>query len=280
MGYYEEFCFICGNQLSGSDTDFLHSLFNKTNIDNKLLNNLSKKIKWMKKTKLLLANNKIKSLGYDEIYDLYNNESLSNYGIFIHSDCYKFIKITYGLNLQYKHIAPIKINKIPSGIPPINIDYGEIKKYWWQDFQYQNICNDNNTYMLDSPLVESNKQNITRIKKIVSQLKLKKELRPSPSISASFYKQNDIKIGNNNKFWIINHGKWIEIKDKIIKKNYIIEINKSYKIKIPKIGEHNIISLFLYNYEKYGKNKCKFTLLGTETGINNFENKYGNILDY
>jgi hypothetical protein len=133
----------------------------------------------------------------------------------------------------------------------MKINYGEIKKYWNQDFNYIKLYNDNNLFMLDSPMLSSNIKNISRIKKIISQFKLKKISRPSPPISATFYKTNDIKIGDNNKFWIINNNKWQEIKHDVIKKQICINTNNKFKlINIPRIGEYNNIPLFITKIEK------------------------------
>jgi hypothetical protein len=116
----------------------------------------------------------------------------------------------------------------------MKIDYGEIKKYWNQYMQYDKMYIDKNIYMLDSPLLTTNIENIKRIKKIVNQMKLKKELRPSPPVSATFYKNNDIKLGDNNKFWIIKNYKWMEIKEDICKRKFDLKYNDklTYKIEL------------------------------------------------
>jgi hypothetical protein len=73
-------------------------------------------------------------------------------------------------------------------------------------------------------------------------------------MSASFYKEGDIKYGNNKNFWIIKKGKWVEMKGEIVfeKKEF------NYKLKIPQIGEYNrkpvfIQELLTENKKSYAK---------------------------
>ena len=96
--------------------------------------------------------------------------------------------------------------------------------------------------MCMSPLIST--INAKRIDNIFKQLKLKKD-RKGPSLSASFYKSGIIKFGNNNKFWIINKNKWIEMKG-IIKINKIELEKKHYKI--TQLGETNTKPIFIKNF--------------------------------
>ena len=130
--------------------------------------------------------------------------------------------------------------------------------------------------MLDSPLVSTNKKNIIRIKKIIQQLNIKKEKRPSPSVSATFYKNNEIKLGNDNFFWIIKNGRWNKIKDEVFKKTIIFDkkFNKNVKMlsiinKIPAIGEYNNEPLFVLNFKKTNKGEIQIIFIGIEKSINN-----------
>jgi hypothetical protein len=130
--------------------------------------------------------------------------------------------------------------------------------------------------MLDSPLNSSNKKNIIRIKKIISQLKLKKDLRPSPSVSATFYKNGDIKIGNNNKFWFVKNNKWYELKEDVIKKKIIFDYdNKLYKLNVlPQIGEYYNIPLFVKQCKNITKKNTMIEFIGTIKTITDLETKY------
>jgi len=270
MGW-DTYCCICGNSCKGGDINYLTEIFDlysNNKIPMEEIKDISKRIKWCTKGMTLLRNNKnIKNSKYMDC-EAHLPFDIDDTGIFIHVDCWKFIKITYGIELHYSNLpVNYKDNKI-SGIPPlINIDYGEIKKYWNQDMDFYKLLLDKNTYMLDSPLVSSNVKNINRIKKIISQLKLKKELRPSPPISATFYKNNTIKLGNNNNFWIIKNNKWNEIKETITKKTYIFNYNdkKIYKIlKIPQIGEYNNIPLFIFNKKENANKTYKIQIIATD----------------
>ena len=117
--------------------------------------------------------------------------------------------------------------------------------------------------------------NSTRIPSNESQFKLKKEIRPSPPISATHYKPNTIKLGSNKKFWIVKNNKWNEIKSPTIIKKYTFKSDKNiYKIlDIPQIGEYNNIPLFIYNINDKRKTYI-ITIIGIEESLNNFEKKY------
>jgi len=285
MGW-DTYCCICGNSCKGGDSDYLKELFdfpikNKLSLteveQNKIIKDIAKKIKWFNKGMTLFTNNKNKKLNDSNCEQHLPFKDNYESGIFIHCDCWKFVKITYGIDLHYSNL-PVNYKDISKQIPPLmNINYGEIKKYWKQDMDFYKIVLDKNTYMLDSPLVSSNTNNINRIKNIIGQLKLKKELRPSPPISATFYKNNTIKIGNNNNFWIIKNNKWNEIKENVIKKKYIFDYKNKliYKIlDLPQIAEYNNIPLFIYNIKEIPSIKYNIQLIGTDKTLLEFEKKY------
>ena len=269
MGCWDIYCVICGNGC--------HNLF----IPDKVV---SKKMKWLEKCTMLLANDEIvhgcKEFGCNVMFSSNNNKysgdlhmndinyfdnSIRNRGIFIHTDCWKFVKNNYKISLKYSDL-PVFITKKYKNAP-IDIDYGVIKKYWEQFADYEKMYQDNNIYMAYSPLSKNNTKNIIRIKKIINQLKLKKDSeRKGPSVSATFFKEGDVKIGNNKKFWIKSGNKWMELNEKVITKEYkFIGIPKSErKINlIPQIGESNKIPLFVSDFYKYRKNNF-IELVGTE----------------
>jgi len=92
--------------------------------------------------------------------------------------------------------------------------------------------------------LKNNIKNNNRINKIISQFKLKKD-RKGPEISASFCKNNDIRLGNDGYFWIKKNGKWnkldIEIMTYTIK--YDSKYNKILK-KMVQIYESNTKTIF------------------------------------
>ena len=102
----------------------------------------------------------------------------------------------------------------------------------------------------ESPL--TNKINATRIKKVISQLKLKNDIRPSPSISATFYNLNTIRVGTDGNFWKVNNGKWQKINENVIVKK--IMFDKKFKdidySKLSQIGEPSKIPIFIVSFDK------------------------------
>jgi hypothetical protein len=282
MGW-DSYCCICGNSCFGTSIDTLLEIssIHKKNIEIKELKKIIDNIKWMNKKITLYANNKIKKIKKNDIFfeceQYLPYKSDEEYGIFAHFDCWYFIKVEYGIEVKYKHLPvnyiDINKNSLQRKPPLMKIKYGDISKYWDQDFNFYQLYLDNNMYMLQSPLSDDVK-NINRIKKIITQFKLKKNMRPSPSVSATFYKNNIIKIGNNNKFWIIKNGKWNEINENILCKKYIILYNKLHYIDfIPQIGEYSLLPLFINNITIDKKKKfATIELLCINNYITEFEN--------
>jgi hypothetical protein len=235
------------------------------------LKKLEKKIKWMNKCSMLLINDKIvhgleesacnvffenKKFGAEHI-QMQNSCDASfvekgNCGIFIHTDCWKFIKKEYNVELKFSNLP--KLQKI-NWNKNFDINYGTIEKYWIQDFNFTNLVCDKNQYLCSSPLVED--KNMKQIKKNINSLKIKNDPnRIGPSVSATFYNNGDIKIGKNKYFWIKKNDKWLQINEKPIKIN--IEINykkiskkiENYLIKIPFIGQYNIEPIFIISSQE------------------------------
>ena len=284
MGW-DTYCCVCGNSCKNVNIEYLTELFevynnyskkNLIKIDIVEIKNIVKKLKWTKKTFSLQptniiynSTNKIDCEDYLPFKDSsYFDNTLLN-GVLIHQDCWNFVKNNYNIELKYKDL-PIRYLDSDKNPPLFNIDYGEITKYLSQDFAYDELYVDNNTYMLDSPLLQTNKKNIYRIKKIITQLNIKKIERPSPSISATFYKNNEIKLGNDNFFWIIKNGRWTKIKDEVFKKTIIFDKNfKKLSIinKIPAIGEYSKEPLFVLHFKKTNKVETQIVFIGLEKSI-------------
>lgn len=277
MGCFDIFCFICGNPYwAGILKDIKSS---------KKYNIISS---WMNKCTILTTYNKIVhgceettcngsfvdkyKNGYDTHYfeDKYDYLNEFEKSIYLHTDCWKFIKQQYGIELQFKDV-PFKFFNFKNRKnidKPILIDYGKIESYWGQDMNFKQMIEDGNDYQIYSPLV-NNSKNINRIKKICSQMKFKIG-RAGPSVSATFYDNKSIKYGNNNKFWIKTKGKWQQLDIDVhevcasIKRNDTTMINKINKI--PCIGEWNTSSLFIKQYGIKGKT-LNITLIGSQDNI-------------
>jgi hypothetical protein len=265
MGCWDIFCFICGNTCHGDlKTD---------DLEYNVSNQFSKKLQWLNKCTFLTANNEIihnckeiscnidfkdnKGNIYEHVFK-YNTKYYNDYdyyygvnkniGIFLHTDCWKFIKNTYKLELKYLHLPIIYKNITENKI--FNIDYDKIEKYWSQDFNFKQVLDDKNEYLCESPL--KNEKSAKRIKHIFCKLKIKNdENRKSPLTSATFYDENSIKIGNDNNFWIKNGGKWIKMDGKI--KTIKFKLTDKIKIKklksIPQNGYFNNVPIFISSLE-------------------------------
>ena len=270
MGCWDVFCVICGNTCHGalecgdeSDDEYC-----------KIPKEFKSKLKWLNKCTFLTLNNKIihgvretacnidfekgnskfQQIGkyYSDTLDVFTGGT-DNCGVFLHTDCWKFIKKHYDINLKYGDLPVDRIGlaKIKSYYKVVDINYGPIEKYWSQDFMFDKAYNDKNAFMCESPL--KNDKNATRIKRIINLLKIRSDPdRKSPLVSASFYKSKTIKIGNDGNFWIINGNKWLKMLGKIIKKQITIDTKDKKQIKVlnslMQIGEINTKPIFIESF--------------------------------
>lgn len=274
MGCWDIQCIICGN-----------TCWN----DAKAISR-----KWMSKCMLLLANNDVlhkckevscnttfvqekKPGAYtvqpaDKLFNYFDNVFV-NKGLFIHDACYKFVENTLGLKLKYSDLPirlPMESAKYIS--QHVDIDYKLISNYLRQFIEYDRMISDGNEYLASNPL-SGNEKNIRRIKKILSQLKLKKEHRKGPTASATFYKNGDIKLGNDGNFWTKRNGKWNIIREELIKKTYILKKNHKHAKfinSIPQLGEFNTELLFVKKFSI--KNRLTtIEIIGTYQTISKLE---------
>jgi hypothetical protein len=165
--------------------------------------------KWMHKCTLLLNNNNI-VFDIEEIAcntNFYDKKKKQNYTsllyfpksfIVVHTDCWKFCKKEYGLSLKYSDFPFHKIS--PNNFFVIDgVNYKPISNYWEQYFRIEEYLKAG--YSLDSPL--KNLFLAKFIKNIILQLKIYPEPRKSPRVSATYYKNNNLLIGNDGKIWEI-----------------------------------------------------------------------------
>jgi hypothetical protein len=200
----------------------------------------------------------------------YSFKEFGLYGIFIHTDCWKFIKKTYKFDLKFSDLP--KENSY-SYAKNFNINYGLIEKYWAQDFEFDEVVLDKKQYLCSSPL--KNDKNIKQIKKNINALKIKNDpKRIGPSSSATFYNEGTIKIGKNNNFWIKKNNKWIIINENIIKINITINLQKinkkdlNFLMKIPFIGMYNNNPIFIIS-SLLKKNNYELQLITIDSYKNN-----------
>lgn len=248
------------------------------------LNNLKNNTKWLNKCTFLTANNNIvhncKEVSCNINFQDKNNNLYEHgntyqgddqmYGIFVHTDCWKFVKKEYNIKLSYGHLPILKTNKTSYKIFNF-IDYGIIEKYWEQNFNFINLIVDSNNFLCDSPL----KSNLVskNIKKIISQLKIRLDpKRKGPSVSATFYENNLYKVGLNGNIWFTKSNKWIEIKETI---KYKIIINNKYSIikNFVYISDINTIPFFILK-EKFNKKIIEYEFLTTNKYLEQYIKKY------
>lgn len=308
MGCFDIFCFVCGNPSHSANYKFdtylndynnYKKLLSKKKLNNKEINSvkyytkifknhtpkkseqmlqLVKDTKWMDKCSMLTLDDKIihnvKEMSCNtQFVDKYNNlyehlslayDNSSPCGVFIHTDCLKYINKKIGINIKCKHLPLTNITE--DKILPIN--NGEIEKYWGQEFEFIDIIENNKTYLCTSPL--KNGKNIGQINKNISQLKIKKEERPSPFVSATFYQNGLHKIGNNNKIWYTNGGRWIIINEPLILIHVIPNNSKQKKklYNLSRLGLHSNYPAFIVEIKNTRVN-IEYTILT----VKSFEEK-------
>ena len=233
MGIWQTYCPLCGFGFNPFDFeyDILHlSKYYKEKEKNKLskflnkllgedkskwnkkIKELNSKFKWMSKYGLLLPN-EFKKTGIDyEEQGIANNYpicSIITYlpekerAFMIHIDCYNLIPAS-NKKTFYKQIYPMvytkknEIHKHPSGYIK-GINYGCMKKFAIQDYMWFDAILDNCFYFRDDNKI---KKNINII------IKSKKKLRPSPTESATVFKEGTVRKGNDNKLYIVRNNKW------------------------------------------------------------------------
>lgn len=268
MVCYDIFCFICGNPNRAVWNVEIEEYFDQLNLSESKRNKIYKNFellynssKWLNRCTLLLQNNEVvhnlkeyschtdfrdaSNNKYDVILNNLDNKKLP-LGIFLHTDCWDFIKQQYNIELTCNDLPPyLDFQNIYE-----KIDYGDIENYWGQDFDFIQVAVDNKLHLCSSPL--QNDKNISQIKKNINKLKLKNDpKRKGPACSATFYKEGDIKLGNNNHFWKIKKNKWLEIQDVVIVKEFNLNFNeldnkqKKFIIDTPWIGTHSKFPNFL-----------------------------------
>jgi len=181
MGCADIWCFICGNNCSGSYDDYLNEYDEKKKsiLGNKLspkdlklyikyveemdklikynpnfrddLMQMYKNTQWMLNCTMLLKDDQVIH-GFREVscYATFKKDKIiishiidaNNYypvGLFIHTDCWNYIKDNYQIELKFSNLPPYGCY----GIEKIfNINYGDIEEYWEQAFNFENVVID------------------------------------------------------------------------------------------------------------------------------------------
>lgn len=259
MGCWDEPCFICGNPPHGNINPNIPSKYNKIT-------------EWMNKCTVLTASchtihgckeiacNIKFSDGKVEYEAAPYETDDANRCIFVHDDCYNYVKKVFNISLRYDMFTFMGVGSIAT-----STNFGIIGQYFSQDIMMDEMIQDGNDYLLYSPLVD-NKKNRTRINKIIKSYNLKKN-RTGPSISASSAKDKHIRIGNDNNFWVKKNGKWTKMNEgMIIKKD--LKLSQPIINNMRQICEFNNIPLFLkitsykqpYKYEVIGTSETLKTL--------------------
>lgn len=204
----------------------------------------------------------------EKIFRDYSDHGL-NYGVFVHTDCYKWIKSTYKFDLKFSHL-PITYSSKVFG----KVKYGSIEKYWLQDFDFVSAIVNSDADLLASPLATGSTTG-KRIGKIFTQLKIRLDAnRVGPVVSASFYPSGIYRVGTNGNIWTTSGGKWKEIKEPVVKVTYTIG-----KIKLSKLtkdfvasSEPGSIPVFVVSI-KTKKNTVELVLLTTQSQIEKLNKK-------
>ena len=183
-----------------------------------------------------------------------------NSGIFVHTDCWKYVKTKFNISLNYSYLPIIEPSVLKNKIFSFIKYFCE--KYWDQSYNFYLALLENSNLLL-SP---KNTSSIARkqIQKVITGLKIRDDkTRKSPINSASFYKSNTYKIGQDKNIWFIKGGKWIQLKEETNKINIVLnKKNNKLAKKLVFIGETNNIPAFITNIQSSNK-EIKLEILST-----------------
>lgn len=265
-------CFICGGPEFSNVYDVNNSNPNDTYYK-KISNDLNNLV-------FLTFDNKVirRCSGSDGYYNCEDDKNKYNYffgarnyfskymntlftcGVFCHSKCYDFLSEQYNVDLTYSKLPQVVFNSDVAIINPIMSapNYGKIEKYWNQYFdQDHTMITNNDLYLLDLDDNRTQKQIKLNLKHFgIDNITLDVE---SPQISAKYFEEAMIKIGQNKRFWKNVDNNWellddevkivkFSLKEKILqskaKKNKINKLKK-FVNSIPSATEWNSICLFI-----------------------------------
>jgi hypothetical protein len=271
MGCFDVYCLLCGNSCYGFEIEgvldnikiyeenpkkfkSLERIYKAYSKDKNFIDKLKKfknDVIWIYSCTFLTLNNQVihgcREVTCGNIFNDKNNnqyihfdkkytkkEINKSYGVFVHTDCWKYIKKEHGIELNFSHLPYINdVLKVDAKT------YYPMTQYYEQYFNFIDAFIDGNSDYCKSPLVKP-----TIIKKVFSQLKIKHNpSRKSPESSASLYPTNTYKVGNNGNIWIKQNGKWMECKD-TIKGTVTINTNARFN-KYRFIGEDNTKPVFI-----------------------------------
>lgn len=274
MGCFDIFCIICGNTCH----DVGKSSYTKWLRECTVLTTFGDVVHGCEETACNTVFRDPKGNEYD--VDDPSNGRLRGHCIFLHTDCWKFVEKTCKIKLTIHHLPVRKIELLGDKIIP-EIKYGEIEKYWGQDFDFDLMEKDNKAYIAYSPLRD--KRSAARVKKILPQLKLKNDPnRQGPLVSATFYKRNVVKMGSNGFFWKVVQGKWKEIPDKvctltIASKDYKGDLLFRKRLRrIPHVGMCSTVPVFI-KYQEVVKKTLKTTFVCTEPYLKRLKKTFAEV---
>ena len=257
MGCFDIFCALCYAPYRGMDDGYLND-FDEKDIDK--VQQIIENTEWMNKCVFLTVDDRIihncenddcggkftdeKNNEYYHIEELkYRNFELKYmYGIFVHEDCWKYIKNTHNVELRYSHFPIIDYElKIHDKY------YNPTNMYEGQDFNFSDFIKDGYGKYCMSPL-----KNPLVIKKVFTQLKIKNDKnRKSPESSASLYPENIYKVGKNGNIWQKLKGKWIP--QETINTQLVVKTNAKLRI-YRYVGETNFKPAFIKTATINGQN--------------------------
>lgn len=289
MGCWDIFCILCGNtchNMLGCDDNEEYC---------KIKKKINSKLGWLNRCTFLTLNDQVihgtietacnvsfqkGNKTYEHITkfstgsfnDILLGYNADNMGIFVHDDCWKYVKKEFGVELKYSSF-PINRTKIKSHEKLLNINYGKIEAYWAQDFMFDVAYKKGQIYLCESPL--KNEESGKAIKKVLSKLKIKdKGSRVSPSTSASFYSSGTIKVGIDGNFWKISKGKWAKIQEDVKLSKVVVDMNDKSAMKklnsLTQVGDICNGTVAIKSFEcDHSKKKIHLVLLHA---VNNDQN--------
>jgi hypothetical protein len=194
MGCFDVYCLICNNATNSAriledyfeDTNNERLEHGKTvfNIDD--INTFVNKTRHLNKCTFLTEKNKIvhncceiSGCGTfkdndDNLYELFlhkdNEDENMEYGIFLHTSCWQYIKNKFNIELSFSDIKSNIINDLSDNLF-VKIDHNDIIDEYieGQYMDFEKLFEDKNLYLCYSPL-DFDEKNNKRIDKVIEQV--------------------------------------------------------------------------------------------------------------
>lgn len=123
-------------------------------------------------------------------------------GVGVHQACRTLVQRATGVSLTFFHfnVDAIEANNTYGGV-----NYGTVQRYMAQYFEFDAAWH-HHRFLLESPL--ANAANGKRVLAVFRKCKIRAGVRPSPSASATLFRDDARRTGNDGGLWVVKDRRW------------------------------------------------------------------------